>query len=129
LLNVLNAKLFTYNILLLSSGVPTLIFDGKYERQIAVNKHFDSVIVHFSFQSNFRVSSGQTPLGRPPTPFPTNQTLCLCVCFSLLLCFKVASMSSITKGQGICIWTTFEGMGMISRRRRTRWGERDRELK
>jgi hypothetical protein len=56
------------------------------------------VMVHFSSRSNFHVFFfGQTPLGRPPTSFPTNQTLCKCPCCSLLLCFKVASMSSITK--------------------------------
>jgi hypothetical protein len=31
------------------------------------------VIVYFSYRSNFRIFSGQTPLGRPPTSFPTTQ--------------------------------------------------------
>jgi hypothetical protein len=50
------------------------------------------VIVNFSYLWNFRVFSVQTSLGRPPTLFPTTQTLCKCLRFSLLLCFKVASM-------------------------------------
>jgi hypothetical protein len=49
------------------------------------------VNVYFSYLWNFRVFSEQTPLGRPLTSFPTTQTLCKCPCFSLLLCFKVAS--------------------------------------
>jgi hypothetical protein len=36
------------------------------------------VIVYFTYRSNFRVFSVQTPLGRPPTSFPTTQTLCKC---------------------------------------------------
>jgi hypothetical protein len=81
----------------------------KLSGQILRNK----VIVYFSYLWNFRVFSGQTPLGHPPTSFPTTKTFCKCPCFSLLLYMfqgrvKVASMSSITKGQGKFICRRFE---------------------
>jgi hypothetical protein len=65
--------------------------------QPANNKKKKSVIVYFSY-------FWPDTLGRPPTSFPTSQTLCKCPCFSLLLCFKVASMSSITKGMLFTIY-------------------------
>jgi hypothetical protein len=39
-----------------------------------------SVIVHFNYFWSFRVFSGWTASGRPPTSFPTSQTLCKWKC-------------------------------------------------
>jgi hypothetical protein len=62
------------------------------------------VIVYFIYLWNFHVFSGQTPSGRPPTSFPTTQTLSKCSCFSLLLCFKVVSRSHQCLVQGHYKW-------------------------